>query len=192
MKYKIYVGLILLVPIVALAGCAGGSPMTLENYYKELSATDPAKTALVKPGSAEEKAGIENFKEYYRIFAENVIRRDTKNLYAKEAFFKDGYKEVKGVDAIESYFIATTKAIVSCTFEITDVSIHEGNYYFRWVMTLTIKRDKDNPLKQIGMSHVRFAPDGKIIFHADYWDTSVVFERAPVIGSIIRWAKEQF
>ena len=192
MKYKIYVVLILLVPIVALAGCAGGSPMTLENYYKELSATDPAKTALVKPGSAEEKAGIENFKEYYRIFAENVIRRDTKNLYAKEAFFKDGYKEVKGVDAIESYFIATTKAIVSCTFEITDVSIHEGNYYFRWVMTLTIKRDKDNPLKQIGMSHVRFAPDGKIIFHADYWDTSVVFERAPVIGSIIRWAKEQF
>ena len=192
MKYKIYVGLILLVPIVALAGCAGGSPMTLENYYKELSATDPAKTALVKPGSAEEKAGIENFKEYYRIFAENVIRRDTKKLYAKEAFFKDGYKEVKGVDAIESYFIATTKAIVSCTFDITDVSIHEGNYYFRWVMTLTIKRDKDNPLKQIGMSHVRFAPDGKIIFHADYWDTSVVFERAPVIGSIIRWAKEQF
>jgi len=192
MKYKIYVGLILLVPIVALAGCAGGNPMTLENYYKELSATDPAKTALVKPGSAEEKAGIENFKEYYRIFAENVIRRDTKNLYAKEAFFKDGYKEVKGVDAIESYFIATTKAIVSCTFDITDVSIHEGNYYFRWVMTLTIKRDKDNPLKQIGMSHVRFAPDGKIIFHADYWDTSVIFERAPVIGSIIRWAKEQF
>jgi steroid Delta-isomerase len=192
MKYKIYVVLILLVPIVALAGCAGGSPMTLENYYKELSATDPAKTALVKPGSAEEKAGIKNFKEYYRIFAENVIRRDTKKLYAKEAFFKDGYKEVKGVDAIESYFIATTKAIVSCTFDITDVSIHEGNYYFRWVMTLTIKRDKDNPLKQIGMSHVRFAPDGKIIFHADYWDTSVVFERAPVIGSIIRWAKEQF
>ena len=192
MKYKMHIGLTLLSLIVALWGCTGGKPTTLENYTKELAATDPAKTAPVKRGSAEEKAGIENFKEYYRIFAENVIRRDTKKLYAKEAFFKDGYKEVKGVDAIESYFIATTKAIVSCTFDIADVSIHEGNYYFRWVMTLTIKRDKDNPLKQIGMSHVRFAPDGKIIFHADYWDTSVVFERAPVIGSIIRWAKEQF
>jgi hypothetical protein len=42
------------------------------------------------------------------------------------------------------------------------------------------------------MSHVRFASDGKIVFHTDYWDTSVVFERAPVIGAIIRWAKEQF
>jgi steroid delta-isomerase len=192
MKYKIYVGIILLVPIVALASCAGGKPMTLENYYKELAATDPAKTALVKPGSAEEKAGIENFKAYYKVFAEDIIRRDTKTLYAKEAFFKDGYKEVKGVDAIETYFIATTKAIVSCTFDITEVIIHEGNYYFRWVMKLTIKRDKDNPIEQVGMSHVRFASDGKVIFHTDYWDTSVVFERAPVIGSIIRWAKEQF
>jgi len=192
MKYKIYVGIMLLVPIVALASCAGGKSMTLENYYKELAATDPAKTALVKPGSAEEKAGIENFKSYYKVFAEDIIRRDTKTLYAREAFFKDGYKEVKGVDAIETYFIATTKAIVSCTFDITEVIIHEGNYYFRWVMKLTIKRDKDNPIAQVGMSHVRFASDGKVIFHTDYWDTSVVFERAPVIGSIIRWAKEQF
>jgi hypothetical protein len=192
MKYKIYVGIMMLVPIVALASCAGGKPMSLENYTKELAATDPAKSALAKPGSAEEKAGIENFKAYYKVFAEEIIRRDTKTLYAKEAFFKDGYKEVKGVDAIETYFIATTKAIVSCTFDITEVIIHEGNYYFRWVMKLTIKRDKDNPIEQVGMSHVRFASDGKVIFHTDYWDTSVVFERAPVIGSIIRWAKEQF
>jgi steroid delta-isomerase len=192
MKYKIYVGIMMLVPIVALASCAGGKPMTLENYYKELAATDPAKSALAKPGSAEEKAGIENFKAYYKVFAEDIIRRDTKTLYAKEAFFKDGYKEVKGVEAIETYFIATTKAVVSCTFDITEVIIHEGNYYFRWVMKLTIKRDKDNPIEQVGMSHVRFASDGKVIFHTDYWDTSVVFERAPVIGSIIRWAKEQF
>ena len=192
MKYKMHIGLTLLSLIVALWGCTGGKPMTLENYTKELAATDPARTTLVKPGSAEEKAGIDAFKEYYKIFAEDVIRRDTKKLYTRDAFFKDGYKEVKGVEAIETYFIATTKAVVSCTFDITDVSVHEGNYYFRWVMKLTIKRDKDNPMEQIGMSHIRFGPDGKVIFHADYWDTSIVFERVPVLGAIIRWAKEQF
>ncbi len=191
MEGKVSIGL-LLVSMIALWGCTGGKPMTLENYTKELAATDPAKTALVMPGSAEEKAGIQAFKDYYKVFAADVIRRDTKKLYAKEAFFKDAYKEVKGVEAIEAYFIATTEAIVSCTFDITDVSVHEGNYYFRWAMNLTIKRDRDNPMEQIGMSHVRFGPDGKVIFHTDYWDTSVVFERAPVIGWIIRWAKEQF
>jgi len=192
MNYKLHIGLTLLSLIIALWGCTGGKPMTLENYTKELAATDSSKTALVKPGSAEEKSGIENFKEYYKVFAEDVIRRDTKKLYARDAYFKDGYKEVKGVEAIETYFIATTKAVVSCTFDITDVSVHEGNYYFRWVMKLTIKRDKDNPMEQIGMSHIRFDPEGKVIFHADYWDTSIVFERVPVLGSIIRWAKEQF
>ena len=191
MKGNVSIGL-LLVTVIALSGCTGGKPMTLENYYRELAATDPAKTALVKPGSAEEKAGIAAFKEYYKFFAADVIRRDTKTLYAKDAFFKDGYKEVKGVEAIETYFLATTEAIVSCTFDIADVSVHEGNYYFRWVMKLTIQRDRDNPMEQIGMSHVRFGPDGKVVFHTDYWDTSIVFERAPVIGSIIRWAKEQF
>jgi hypothetical protein len=191
MKHTGYIG-VLLAAMIALSGCTGAKPMTLENYYRELAATDPAKTALVKPGSAEEKAGIAAFRDYYKVFAEDVIRRDTKNLYAKDAFFKDGYKEVKGVEAIETYFIATTKAIVSCTFDITDVSVHDGNYYFRWIMKLTIKRDKDNPMEQIGMSHVRFGPDGKVLFHADYWDTSIVFERAPVLGAVIRWAKEQF
>ena len=191
MKHTLCIGM-LLATMIALWGCTGGKPMTLENYTKELAATDSTKTALVKPGSAEEKSGIENFKEYYKVFAEDVIRRDTKKLYARDAYFRDGYKEVKGVDAIETYFIATTKAVVSCTFDITDVSVHEGNYYFRWVMKLTIKRDKDNPMEQIGMSHIRFDPEGKVIFHADYWDTSIVFERVPVLGSIIRWAKEQF
>lgn len=191
MKSKVSIGL-LLVTVIALSGCTGGKPMTLENYYRELAATDPAKAALVKPGSAEEKAGIEAFRDYYKVFAADVIRRGTKNLYAKDAFFKDGYKEVKGVEAIEAYFLATTEAVVSCTFDITDVSVHEGNYYFRWVMKLTIQRDRDNPMEQVGMSHVRFGPDGKVVFHTDYWDTSIVFERAPVIGYIIRWAKEQF
>jgi steroid delta-isomerase len=191
MKGNVSIGL-LLVTVIALSGCTGGKPMTLENYHRELAATDPARTALARPGSAEEKAGIEAFREYYKVFAADVIRRDTKKLYAKDAFFKDGYKEVKGVEAIETYFLATTEAIESCTFDIADVSVHEGNYYFRWVMKLTIKRDRDNPMEQIGMSHVRFGPDGKVVFHADYWDTSIVFERAPVIGSIIRWAKEKF
>ena len=191
MKHKMHIGLTLLSLIVALWGCTGGKPTTLDDYDRELAATDPAKTALVRPGSAEEKAAIEAFREYYKVFAEEVIRRDTKNLYAKDAFFKDPYKEVKGVEAIENYLVATAKAIDSCTFDIADVSVHDGNYYFRWVMKLTIKRDKDNPMEQIGMSHVRFGPDGKVIFHADYWDTSIVFERAPVIGAVIRWAKER-
>jgi len=99
---------------------------------------------------------------------------------------------VEGIDNIEPYFVATTKAIHECTFHIQDWSSHEGNYYFRWIMKLRLKRDKDDLIEQVGMSHVRFNPEGKIIFHQDYWDTSVVFERVPVMGYVIRWVKERF
>jgi len=48
MKHTLCIGM-LLATMIALWGCTGGKPMTLENYNKELAATDPAKTALVKP-----------------------------------------------------------------------------------------------------------------------------------------------
>ena len=45
------------------------------------------------------KAGIENFKACCARLAEDVIRCNTKKLYARYACFRDGCKEVKGVDA---------------------------------------------------------------------------------------------
>ncbi|MBN2438299.1 MAG: hypothetical protein JXL20_06815 [Deltaproteobacteria bacterium] len=81
-------------------------------------------------------------RDYYRVFAADVIRRDAKSLCSKDSFFKNGYKEVKGAKTIETYFLATTEAVVSCTFDIADVRTHRGNSYFRWVMKLTIKGDR--------------------------------------------------
>jgi limonene-1,2-epoxide hydrolase len=192
MSYRIFAGLLLLMSILALAGCAGGKPMTLENYYRALDNTDPQKAALLESRSAAEMKAIEKFYAFYEIFSEDRIRRGVRDLYAADAYFRDGYKEVEGSDNIEAYFIATTKAIHECTFDIQDWSSHEGNYYFRWIMRLRLKRDKDDLIEQVGMSHVRFNPEGKIVFHQDYWDTSVVFERVPVMGSVIRWVKERF
>jgi limonene-1,2-epoxide hydrolase len=192
MSYRIFAGLLLLMSILALAGCAGGKPMTLENYYRALDNTDPKKAALLESRSAAEMKAIEKFYAFYEIFSEDRIRRGVRDLYAADAYFRDGYKEVEGIDNIEAYFIATTKAIHECTFDIQDWSSHEGNYYFRWIMRLRLKRDKDDLIEQVGMSHVRFNPEGKIVFHQDYWDTSVVFERVPVMGSVIRWVKERF
>jgi len=46
MKHSLRIGVMMTALTVALWGCTGGKPMTLENYYKELAATDPARTAL--------------------------------------------------------------------------------------------------------------------------------------------------
>jgi hypothetical protein len=41
------------------------------------------------------------------------------------------------------------------------------------------------------MSHVRYDKNGKIIFHQDYWDTGVILEKIPVLGTIITWIRNR-
>ncbi len=60
--------------------------------------------------------------------------------------------------------------------------MHEGNYYFRWIMHLTLKRNREKPIQAVGMSHVRFDTQGYITFHQDYWDTGIIYEQAPVLA----------
>jgi hypothetical protein len=41
-----------------------------------------------------------------------------------------------------------------------------------------------------GASHVRFASDGRVAYHRDYWDAAEeLYEKLPVVGSLMRWLK---
>ena len=148
--------------------------------------------APLAPGSAEEKVALERFEKFYQEFSEDVVRRDIRKVYAAEAYFRDPFKEVIGIDAIEEYFLNSAETVHECTFDITDVAVHEGNYYFRWTMHLVTKRYKDKPIDAPGMSHVRFDENGMVTFHQDYWDAGVVYEKVFLLGSVIRWIKGQF
>lgn len=165
-----------------------GTAMT--KYIEALSSTDAGKMETLQPES--EKRALDNFTSFYAIFSEEVIKGRLRHVYADTAYFRDGMKEVVGIDALEAYFLKSAETIHECTFDIQDVASHDGNYYFRWIMHLMTKRWKDKPIQAVGMSHVRFDGEGKIIFHQDYWDTSVIYEQVPVMGSVIGWIKKRF
>jgi hypothetical protein len=161
-------------------------------YEQALAKSDPAKVKGLEPGSEKEKEAIAHFKDFYRVFSTESIRKGIRGLYADGAYFRDGFKEVIGMEAMEAYFLKSAEGIQTCTFDIQGVAVHEGNYYFRWIMHLSIKRSPDEPIRTVGMSHVRYDGKGKVIFHQDYWDTSVVYEKIPVLGAVIRWIKRKF
>ena len=140
----------------------------------------------------EAKVALERFENFYQVFSEEVVRRDIRSVYAAQAYFRDPFKEVIGIDAIEEYFLKSAETVHECTFDITDIAVHEGNYYFRWTMHLITKRYKDKPIHAPGMSHVRFDEKGMVTFHQDYWDAGVVYEKVFLLGSVIRWIKSQF
>lgn len=189
-RYLVAAGLIL----AFVAGCSFDTAQKgwhMKNYYRALGETNAEKIAPLKEGSAEEKRAIDQFRDFYRVFSEKKIRESIRALYGRQAYFRDGFREVEGIDAIEKYFLSSTEAFHECTFDIQDVAVHEGNYYFRWIMTLVLKRDKEDRFQAVGMSHVRFDQAGKITFHQDYWDTGIIYEKAPVLGSIITWIRQR-
>jgi hypothetical protein len=44
----------------------------------------------------------------------------------------------------------------------------------------------------IGMTHLRFDSEGKVVLHQDFWDsTRGIFEHVPVMGAGIRLVKKR-
>ena len=179
---------------LVVSGCAAHEKKeayVMESYYQALEETKQGAMELMKPGMKNSEEAVQRFKDYYSVFSAEKIRTRTQDVYAQGAYFQDGFRQVRGNVNIEAYFLSTTGAFQECTFDIVDVAHHEGNYYFRWTMNLTLKRDPENPLVQPGMSHIRFDTEGRVVFHKDYWETAALYERLPVLGSIIRWVKKQ-
>jgi hypothetical protein len=177
-----------------LSACSFDGPQKgtfMNSYYQALKDTDPQKRMALQQGSAEEEQAIAQFRDFYRVFSADTIRTSMRTLYAQDAYFRDGFRAVQGIDNLEKYFLSTTEAFEECAFDIEDIAVHEGNYYFRWIMTLTLKRNKDDRIQTVGMSHVRFDKTGKITFHQDYWDTGVIYEKIPVLGTIITWIRQR-
>jgi limonene-1,2-epoxide hydrolase len=164
---------------------------SMETYYQTLQDTKPHADDMIQQGSAQEREAIELFASLYAAFTEDNIRRYVRDLYAQNAYYRDGFAEVQGVENIESYLIEGAQTIYELSFDLQDVAVHDGNYYFRWITQFSLKRKKDEAIHLTGMSHVRFNKEGRIIFHQDFWDTGVIYESLPIIGCIIRWLKQK-
>ena len=43
-----------------------------------------------------------------------------------------------------------------------------------------------------GASHIRFAADGRVVYHRDYWDAAEErYGKLPVLGILMRWLRRQ-
>lgn len=180
--------------LLVFCGCATGAQSkkhSMENYYQILYDTEPRQNETLQPGSEKERAAIERFVAFYTTYTEDNITRHVRDLYAQDAYYRDSFTEMEGVDNIESYLIQGTKIMQDLTFDLQDIAVHDGNYYFRWITRFSQKQKEDEVTHLPGMSHVRFNKEGKIIFHQDFWDAGVIYERLPVIGFIIRWMKKR-
>jgi ketosteroid isomerase-like protein len=117
---------------------------------------------------------------------------DIDRIYAPDAFFKDPFNEVRGVPAIQHIFAHMFRSLERPRFVIHD-SVAQGDQCFlSWNFRFAQRRGKAREMIIRGASHLRFADDGRIAMHRDYWDVAEeLYEKLPLLGTLMRWLKRR-
>ena len=138
--------------------------------------------------SAAEAAAIENFKEFFSSFASNRIDKLLSKTYAKDIYFNDTLKTVRGIEDLAHYLKESADAVQDCRVEVIEVTrTADNDHYFRWKMMIRFKRfKKHQDTWTVGMSHLRFNAEGLVVYHQDYWNaTDGLFRHIPILGTMI-------
>ena len=113
-------------------------------------------------------------------------------FYTTDARFKDPFNDVTGVSAIERIFAHMFASLDEPRFVVRDIVAEGEQCFLTWDMHFRMKRFSREPQVIHGGSHLRFAADGRVALHRDYWDAAEeLYEKLPAVGTLMRWLKRQ-
>ena len=109
--------------------------------------------------------------------------------YAADAYFKDPFNEVTGVVPIQHIFTHLFRQLDEPRFVVSDHVVGENSAFLVWEMYYRLpRRRRQEGMRVIrGASHLKFAADGKVVWHRDYWDAAEeLYATLPGIGWLMR------
>jgi len=118
--------------------------------------------------------------------------QDMSGVYTEDAYFKDPFNELRGLPAIHQVFQHMFVQVHEPRFRITSSVLQGDTAFLVWDFLFTMKNFNAKPQCIRGATHIRFAEDGRVSFHRDYWDAAEeLYEKLPVLGSFMRFLKKQ-
>lgn len=140
--------------------------------------------------SAKPAESLQRAIDYFENLSVNDVSR-MHEIYTESAYFKDPFNEVTGLEPIKHIFGHMFQKVEQPRFVIL-TTIYENNQAFlSWDFFLRFKGESQER-KIHGATHMRFASDGRIEYHRDYWDAAEeLYEKLPLVGGIIRFLKRQ-
>jgi len=123
------------------------------------------------------------------ISKENTV--DLKQIYTDDVFFKDPFNEVNGIQHVITIFDHMFHQLDQPRFVVTTHVSQGDQTFLTWDFLFKMKRFNRNEQCIRGASHIRFAADGRVSYHRDYWDVAEeLYEKLPLIGSVMRGLKK--
>jgi len=111
--------------------------------------------------------------------------------YTEQAFFKDPFNEVRELAGVQRIFAHMFESLDAPRFEVLDALVQGEQCFLSWNFLFRLKGQTQEH-RIHGSSHLRFAPDGRVAYHRDYWDAAEEFyEKLPLLGSLLRWIKRR-
>lgn len=133
-------------------------------------------------------AGLRDFEAVYGNLTHPDIDKRVARLYADPMYFNDSLKTFRSRQALVDYMQATARMLDESTVEIDQV-LRDGNDVFvRWGMKFTSSAlGREIRSESIGMTHLRFDEDGRIVLHQDFWDSAAgLYRHLPVVGYALK------
>ena len=115
------------------------------------------------------------------------------SVYAADAYFEDPFNEVQGVAEIRRVFAHMFETLHEPRFTILETISQGSAAMLVWDFDFRIKAHRPEVKRRIhGASHLRFAPDGRVSYHRDYWDAAnELYAGLPAVGALMRYLKRK-
>jgi len=158
-----------------LAACSSHTAVRYPNHY--------AEAVVTHSGAAIPSDGANRFVSFFARFDEPDIGDRVDALYAEQIYFSDTMFLTRDRAALRSHFQRMQGAGRRIDVTIDDIVTSGENLYLRWRMHFDIDADGTRRSNTIGMTLLRFDPDGRISFQQDFWDSAEGFYRhVPLLG----------
>ena len=130
-----------------------------------------------------------------RAFFESISPQTVQRIdeiYAVDAWFKDPFNEVRGVESIRRIFEHMFEQVDSPRFVVREVLAEGDGAFLTWDFVFRNRRLGDGQQVIHGASHLRFDADGRVNYHRDYWDAAEeLYEKIPFLGGLMRALKRR-
>ncbi|SNS19370.1 SnoaL-like domain-containing protein [Noviherbaspirillum humi] len=112
------------------------------------------------------------------------------DIYTPDAYFKDPFNDVRGLDEIRRIFSHMFVQVQAPRFVVRSAIAQGDEAFLTWDFLFRMKRFSSAEQCIRGATHLRFAADGRLAFHRDYWDAAEeLYEKLPLLGGLMRLLK---
>jgi len=131
---------------------------------------------------------LDELVRFYEALTPELVAR-MYEFYAPDAYFKDPFHEVHSLPEIRAIFATMFHTVQTPRFTVTERIVGVDSVALTWDFDFSAR---GMPIRVRGASLLRFAEDGRVTYHRDYWDVAEeLYEKLPVIGSLMRWLKRR-